>query len=163
MPQQTVLLAWQSVSEVHSFKPAAAGWQVRRVLASVVCTQAWPIEVSHMLSLAQNLGHALAFWQILPLSPKSQHSSPWLVLQSWSFVQVLSQAEVQRPGPVPGGGPPVPAPPLPAPPPMPAPPVLLLPPEQLARTSPPSTTITRTLPISDERAIRTPFAQGVKS
>jgi hypothetical protein len=127
MPQQTVLLAWQSVSEVQSFNPAEAGSHVSRVLASVVGTHANPSDVSHMLSSLQNFGHALALWQILPLSPKSQQSSPPLVLQSWSVEQYLSQADVQSPGPVPGGAPPPPPlPPVPGPP-KPAPPELPLP------------------------------------
>jgi len=61
MPQQTVLVAWQSVSFVHSFRPSAAGWQMRLALARVVCTHACPCAVSHIESLSQNLGHALAF------------------------------------------------------------------------------------------------------
>jgi hypothetical protein len=164
MPQQTVLLAWQSVSEAQSFSPAAAGWQVRRLLARVVGTHANPCAVSHMLSLSQNFGHALAFWQILPLSPKSQQSSPPLVLQSWSLVQYLSQVAVQSPGPVPGGGPPPPAvPPAPVLPPEPvepAPPVELLPlPFEHAASAAPSMTMTARTPIDLRSLIKPPYAR----
>jgi hypothetical protein len=163
MPQQTVLLAWQSVSEVQSFNPADAGWQVRRLLARVVGTHASPWAVSHMLSSEQNFGHALAFWQILPLSPKSQQSSPPLVLQSWSLEQYLSQVAVQSPGPVPGGGPPPPAvPPAPVLPPVPVeppPPVELPFPFEQAPSAAPSMTMTARTTIGLRSLIKPPYAR----
>jgi len=81
--------------------------------------------VSHAESFEQNFGHCFAVAHTLP-PPKSQHSSPVLVLQSWSYVHVFGQVawQLPLPPPPPPAVPPPPPPPPPAPPPF--PPSLLL-------------------------------------
>jgi hypothetical protein len=60
----------QSVSVLQNFKPVVAVWQdFCAVLESDVAMQAFPIVVSHVLSLVQNLGHAEADLQTLPPDP----------------------------------------------------------------------------------------------
>jgi hypothetical protein len=57
------------LSVPQSFSPVAAAAQTFCSLASERRTQACPTEVSQVESSAQNFGHALAFWQILPPFP----------------------------------------------------------------------------------------------
>jgi len=60
----------QSVSAVQSLSPLAAGSQTFcALLTSDRSTQAWPIVVSHFVSLVQKMGQVLADWQTLPPDP----------------------------------------------------------------------------------------------
>jgi hypothetical protein len=60
----------QSVSELQNFSPFVAVWQdFCALLESDVAMQAFPIVVSQVLSLVQNLGHCDAILQTLPPDP----------------------------------------------------------------------------------------------
>jgi hypothetical protein len=60
----------QSESAWQSLRPWVADSQTFCAPATRdLCTQAWPIVVSHFVSLAQKIGHVFALWQTLPPAP----------------------------------------------------------------------------------------------
>jgi len=70
MVQHLVVVPLQSVSAWHSWSPRlAASHTCFAPGTSDLSTHAWPIDVSHVVSLVQNCGQAVAAWQTLPPDP----------------------------------------------------------------------------------------------
>ncbi len=95
MPQQISPLV-QSESASHEFN-AAAGVVHSFGYDRSTGAQISPRVPSHFESSAQKRGHAVAAVQMLPESPRSQQSSPWLVSQSPSLPQDFAQVAAQMP------------------------------------------------------------------